>query len=178
MGENKIITRKVMGAEKAIDYLDPKTGQHLVPKYESFCLNYAQFFKPRLAMEAAGYPVDDKTEHAMQAAFRQVMLREDIRLRCKNLIREKSEAMCVGSEWVVMKWMEIVDRCMQAEPVLDKDGVQTGEWKFDPRNASSTLHDMAAYFGMFKNDKQDAKPVNITMNFAAKEREEKVIDHE
>lgn len=176
MGKQEQFVSKVIGAEKAIDYINPTTGEHILPKYESFCMNYAHYFTPRLAMEAAGYPVDKKTEHAMQAAFRHVMRRDDVRMRVQSVIREKAEHLGVGQDWVVMKWMELLDRCMAATPVLDKDGDETGEWKFDSRGAGSVLHDMAAYFGMFAKAKESSKPVNITMNFGPKEKP--VIEHE
>lgn len=157
-------------AEKAIDYLDPTTGEHLIPKYESFCLDYAQHFNPNLALEAAGYPMEKKTKKQLQQAFRHVMGREDIRMRIQSLIREKATHLGVGADWVVMKWMEVLDRCMQASPVFDSNGEATGEWKFDSRGAGNVLHDMAAYFGMFQKSMASSKPVKIIVNFGEKEK--------
>lgn len=157
-------------AEKAIDYLDPDTGTHLVPKYETFCLEYVNTFDSNKALRAAGYPVDSRAKSTVDTAFRNVMHREDVRLRIQALIREKGAHVGVGPDWIVMKWMEMVSRCMQAEAVLDKEGEPTGEWKFDSRGAGAVLHDMAAHFGMFQKDKTSSKPVKITMNFGPKER--------
>jgi len=160
----------VSKAKKAIDCLDPVTGEHLIPKYESFCIDYAQRFNPHLALAAAGYPVENKTKQQLEQAFRYVMVREDVRIRVRALIREKVDHSGVGTDWVVMKWMEIIDRCMQADPVLDKEGNETGEWKFDSRGAGNALHDMAAYYGMFQKAATDSKPVNIKINFGPKEK--------
>lgn len=168
MAEQTEFHRKVAKTAKAIDYLDPVTGEHLLPKYESFCLDYAQHFRPNLAMEAAGYPMEEKTTKQMLKAFRHVMLRKDIRMRIRSLIREKAEHVGIGPDWVVMKWMEILDRCMQASPVLDAEGNETGEWKFESRSANDTLHDMAAYFGMFQKAVGDSKPVTLNINFGPK----------
>lgn len=178
MAKQTQMTRKVHGAEKPEDYLDPKTGEHLIPKYETFCLDYAQHFAPKLALEAAGYPIKNKTEHQLQGAFRRVMARPDIRLRIRSLIREKADHAGIGQDWVVMRWMELLDRCMQKEQVLDNEGNPTGEWKFDSRGANNVLHDMATYFGMFQRQASEAKPVRININFGPSEKPPKQIEGE
>ena len=170
MGKQVIFHRQVRDNVKAIDCLDPTTGEHLIPKFESFCIDYAQHFNPHLALEAAGYPMEGKTKKQIDRAFRGVMQREDIRMRVKALIRQKVEHSGVGTDWVVLKWMQIIDRCMQADPVLDNEGEPTGEWKFDSRGAGNALHDMAAYYGMFQKAMTDSKPVNIKVSFGPKEK--------
>jgi hypothetical protein len=154
-----------MAAEKAIDYIDPQTGQHTIAKYESFCIDYAQHFDRDLALAAAGYPLEKKTQRQISQAFADVMQRQDVRIRVRALIRQKSEHMMVGPDWVVMKWMEVLDRCMQATPVRDKKGEPTGEWQFDSRGAGAVLHDMANYFNMFNKTKRESKPVRININY-------------
>jgi hypothetical protein len=170
MAKQALLHSEMKGAEKAIDYLCPKTGEHLIPKYESFCLDYAQHFSPNLALEAAGYPMEGKTKKQLQQAFRHVMTRQDVRMRVQALIREKAEHVGVGPDWVVMKWMEVLDRCMQGSPVLDNEGNETGEWKFDSRGANNVLHDMATYMGMFQKAATDSKPVTVNVNFAGKKK--------
>ena len=44
---------------------------------------------------------------------------------------------------------EVVNRCMQKVPVLDRHGKPCGEWKFDGKNANQALHLMGKDRGMF-----------------------------
>ena len=53
-------------------------------------------------------------------------------------------------EWVIKRLMSIVDRCMQAEPVVAKDGAPTGEYKFDAGGANTALRMLGDTLGMFK----------------------------
>jgi len=152
--------------EKGLDLINPSTGQHMIPKYESFCQHYTQRFNVKMAMDAAGYPVEEKTTKQMQDAFAMVMRRHDVQLRIQALIRQKSEHLGLSTDWVVMKWIEVLNRCMQAEQVKDQDGNPTGEWKFDARGANIVLENMAKYFGMFTKANTTSKPVQINVNFA------------
>jgi len=166
------------GTEKAIDLLNPDTGEHIIPKYESFCLEYAQHFSPKLAMAAAGYPVEEKTEHQMQCSFRYVMQRQDVQMRLQSLIRAKATQLGVGPDWVVMKWLEVLDRCMQKEQVKDSEGNLTGEWKFDARGANIVLENMGKYLGMFTKANTPQKPVQIHCYFGGKVEQPDIIDGE
>jgi phage terminase small subunit len=159
------------------DYLDPVTGEHLIPKYEIFCNNYVQHFDPKKAMQAAGYPVDERTEQSMMSAFRRTMYRKDVQTRVRHLIRERADHCGIGPDWVVMKWMEVLDKCMAAEPILDFSGNPTGEYKFDSRGANMALENMAKYFGMFHRPERDAKRVEINVNYGAPKAIGQVIDN-
>ncbi len=176
MNDSNIIVHSnwKQGTEKALDLINPATGEHIIPKYESFCQDYAHHFDPRMAMDAAGYPVEEKSVKQMRAAFGLVMKKRDVQMRIQSLIREKAERLGVGSDWVVMKWLELLDRCMQKESVKDNKGNPTGEWKFDARGANIVLENMAKYFGMFAKDNVTAKPVLINVNFGGDAAEKSV----
>lgn len=53
-------------------------------------------------------------------------------------------------EWVLSRLMTVADRCMQAEPVLDKEGAPTGEYKFDASGANAALKMLGDTMGLFK----------------------------
>lgn len=149
----------------AEDFLHPETGEHMIPKYEAFCVNYVQYFDPEKAMVAAGYPVADVQPRTMMTAFRTCMYRKDVQARIRGLIRERAEHVGIGEDWVVMKWMELLDRCMQKEAVLDHEGNPTGEWKFQAREANAILENLAKYFGMFTKTSGEGKSVVLNLNF-------------
>lgn len=56
-------------------------------------------------------------------------------------------------EWVISRLMTVVERCMQAEPVMAKVGgewQETGEYKFDALGANQALKMLGDTLGMFK----------------------------
>ena len=53
-------------------------------------------------------------------------------------------------EWVISRLMQNVERCMQAEPVLDKEGKPTGEYRFDSTGANNALRMLGDTMGLFK----------------------------
>ena len=60
-------------------------------------------------------------------------------------------------QWVIERLMSVVERCMQAEPVMEKRGnewVETGEYKFDSMGATRSLHLLGSELGMFKPQEQ------------------------
>lgn len=56
----------------------------------------------------------------------------------------------LNREWVLQRLMTVVDRCMQAEVVLDHEGNPTGEYQFDSRGANGALKMLGDSLGMFK----------------------------
>lgn len=72
--------------------------------------------------------------------------------RAKRLVKHEHEA-----DRVVAKLIQITNRCMQAEPVLDSEGNPTGEWKFDSRGAVQALTTQARILGMMGKDKGPAE---------------------
>lgn len=60
--------------------------------------------------------------------------------------------------WVISRLMSVTERCMQAEPVMDKNGEPTGEYKFDSSGANRALELLGKTMRMFdakETSKQD-----------------------
>lgn len=66
-----------------------------------------------------------------------------------------SEKLSLDAEYVLMGLQSIYERCMQAEPVLDKEGMETGEYKFNPTNARRALRDIGEHLGMFGKQSEE-----------------------
>ena len=45
----------------------------------------------------------------------------------------------IDADWVLNQAVKLHNRCMQGEPVLDRDGNETGEWKFEHAGANKSL---------------------------------------
>ncbi len=60
-----------------------------------------------------------------------------------------SEETKIDTAWVVAHLVEIVERCMQAAPVIIRGEVKTGEFEFDSKGAVSALGQLGKYTGGF-----------------------------
>ena len=77
------------------------------------------------------------------------------------LIRESVEDMDVSRESVVLKLLEIYQRCMAAVPVLEwnsdtQSWEESGEWRFDARGAAKALEQLTKLLGLDAPVKLDA----------------------
>lgn len=65
----------------------------------------------------------------------------------------------LNREWVISRYMTVVDRCMQAEPVMKLvkgEWVETGEYQFNASGANSALKALGDIIGLF--NKKEEKP--------------------
>ncbi len=62
--------------------------------------------------------------------------------------KKRSEKTEIDAEWVLRRAAEVHNRCMQKEPVLDADGNETGEYKFDSAGALRALDLIGKHTGV------------------------------
>lgn len=58
----------------------------------------------------------------------------------------------VSRAWVISKLKEVAERCMQAQPVLDKMGNKTGLYVFDSSGANRSLELLGKHLRVFGDD--------------------------
>ena len=61
----------------------------------------------------------------------------------------RSERTQLKADWVLERLRDVVERCMQAEPVLDSEGNPTGVYKFSASGANKALELIGKHLGMF-----------------------------
>lgn len=76
----------------------------------------------------------------------------------------------VTQEWVVNGIVENITRCMQAEPILDRDGNPTGVYKWEPNAANKGYELLGKHLGMF-TDKIDMRVTSVEQLLAEMEEE-------
>lgn len=57
--------------------------------------------------------------------------------------------------WVISRLMNVVERCMTAEPVIDREGQETGQFKFDSSGANRALELLGKTMRMFEGKEKD-----------------------
>jgi hypothetical protein len=68
--------------------------------------------------------------------------------------QEVIQKVAVDKDWIRDRLAQIVERCMQAEPVLDREGKPTGEFTFQAPAAIRALELLGKDQGMFVDRKE------------------------
>lgn len=130
-------------------------SEYFTAKQKHFCKEYILDHSGTRAAIAAGYA----PESAAQSASR-LLTMDKIKNRIAELQQRASKLADLDQQWILEKFKDIHDRCMQAEPVLTKDGTLTGEYKFDSSGANKALDSISKHFGFYEKDNKQSQPVN------------------
>lgn len=125
----------------------------LTPKQEKFCREYVKDFNGTQAAIRAGYSEKTANEQAAQ-----LLAKLSISEFVVDLQKKQNEELEIDAADITLKFLQIRDRCMQAEPVLDKNGEPTGEFKFDARAAIQANEMLGKRVGYFEVDNKQKKP--------------------
>lgn len=134
----------------------------LPPRRELFCQEYIKDHNATQAAIRAGYSVTAaKQEGSRLLTF------DDVSERISALSVDVAKRNGITQDWVIQNLKSVAERCMQVEPVLDREGNPTGEFIFQANGANKSLELLGKTAGLF-NDKLDVsvtkKNINITID--------------
>ena len=100
----------------------------------------------------------DKQRANQPGGVHAICSRPDVKARVQAILDElheqrmaiKMESIKVSSAYVTERLVTLVDRCMQAVPVLNKRGNATGQYRFDSHGAVKSLELLGLEQGMFE----------------------------
>jgi phage terminase small subunit len=121
----------------------PKSG--LTPKQERFIEEYLVDFNGTKAAIRAGYKPGKSAEVQAYQNLRKPQIAQAIEKRRAKLA--KAAELTAAS--VLKDLKSVLDRCMQAEPVLNSDGEETGEFRFNPGGALKAIELQGKFLGMW-----------------------------
>lgn len=84
------------------------------------------------------------------------MTKPDLLARVRELQHEQVERLAVSADYVLLRLLDTLERCMQARPVMvwDPDAgckVESGEYVFDSKGALRALELIGKHLGMFED---------------------------
>jgi phage terminase small subunit len=144
------------------------------PKRERYCQEYVIDLNATQAAIRAGY-----SENTARQQGQRLLTNGDIQLRIAYLISQRNERTEIDQDWVIYRLKEVVERCMQVIPVLDREGNSTGEYRFDSSGANKALDCLAKFTGVYEKDNRQkgqvlSEPVTINvMSPADKKRRDR-----
>ena len=134
-------------------------------KQKQFCEEYIIDLNGTQAAIRAGY--SGKTANRIAS---ELLSKLDIQEYICELKNKRSERVKYSQDELMRDILEVKNRCMQANPVLDKEGNETGVWKFDSNGANKALDMLAKHVGFYETDNKQ-KAFNISVNREAVEVE-------
>ena len=82
-----------------------------------------------------------------------------------EIMAARSQRTEITADWVLTQLRENVERAMQAVPVLNRDGEETGEWTYQGHVANRSLELIGKHLRMFPDQHEvtgrDGEPVKI-----------------
>ena len=141
-------------------------------KQKQFCEEYIIDLNGTQAAIRAGY--SGKTANRIAS---ELLSKLDIQEYVQKIKNERSERVKYSQDELMRDILEVKNRCLQANPVLDKEGNETGIWKFDSNGANKALDMLAKHVGFYETDNKQ-KAFNISVNREAVEVEGNSIELE
>lgn len=137
------------------------SGEKISQQQDRFCREYVVDYNGTQAAIRAGY---SKKTARSQAS--RLLTNENILSRIRAIQIEELKKMSVTPESVILKFLEIYDRCTQAKPVMKWDStkheyVESGMYTFDAKGAIGALTKIGEYLAMFKNKVEHSGSVNM-----------------
>lgn len=132
-------------------------------KQKQFCKEYIIDFNGTQAAIRAGY--SKKTAYSMAS---ENLKKPEVQAYIKELIEKRNERTQITQDEVVRDIIKVKDRCMQNEAVLDKEGNETGLYKFDSQGANKALDMLMKHTGGYDLDnkqKQTETQIIFTENY-------------
>lgn len=113
-------------------------------RWKVFAAEYAAEFNAMQAAKAAGY----SPRRAKQTGF-ELLQRPEVMAEVRRLIEERQKRREVTVEYVLDSLVTVLERCKQAEQVLDREGNPTGEYRFDSGGANRAAELLGKHLAMF-----------------------------
>lgn len=128
-----------------------KIADRLTPKQVLFCSEYLIDLNGTQAAIRAGYSEKTAQEIASQNLSKLI-----IKNRIQDKLNKRAERLSIDADWVLSNIKELIERCLQQDPVLDSEGKETGEWKFDSSGANRALDTLAKHLNLFSDNNKDS----------------------
>lgn len=119
-------------------------GQKLTPKQVRFVSEYLKDLNATQASIRAGYSARTAEQQGPRLLGNVGVAAAITAGKTKAAERNQ-----LSVDYVLTRLQAVAERCMQAEPVLDKEGNETGEYRFEAAGANRSLELLGKHLGMF-----------------------------
>lgn len=133
----------------------------LTPKQELFCKEYLVDLNGKQAAIRAGY-----SEKTAEVQASRLLSNAKVKEFVTQHSQKRAAKVDITAEYVLTTIKNTIERCAQAEPVYDRQGVPTGEYQFDSGAVLKGTELLGKYLKLF-TDKVDISNPDGTLKPAA-----------
>lgn len=131
-------------------------------KQQRFIDEYLVDLNATQAAIRAGY-----SERTAYSQGQRLLKNVEVSARIEELKKTRADRLNLDAYWVLKRLMEISDRAMQQEPVMEWDYseqklVPSGEYQFDSSGANKATELIGKHLGMFKETIKHEGELNVT----------------
>lgn len=127
----------------------------MTDQQKAFVNEYVKHFNATKAAISVGY-----SEKTARVQASQILALDEVAMYLQDKLSDISKEAEVDAVWVRKRFKEISDRCMQAKPVMTREGnewVESGEYEFDSGGANKATEMLGKIIGVFEKDNQQQK---------------------
>lgn len=138
-------------------------GDKLTPKQQMFVKEYLVSLNATQSAIKAGYSPKTACEQSSRL-LANVKIQEAI----QKGNDKRAEKLDISAEWVLNNLKTVAERCMQAEPVMVREGnewVESGEFRFDSSGANKALEIIGKHLKLFTDKIEERSEQTLTINF-------------
>ena len=122
------------------------TANGLNPRQSRFVDEYLIDMNATAAYKRVGYTARG---HAAESAAFKLLRKAEVQERVEEIGMHRSRRVEIDQDYVLQGLVTNHERASQAEPVLDKDGKETGEYMYQGAVVNRSLELLGKHFGMF-----------------------------
>ncbi len=149
------------------------TGNNLTPKQQMFAVEYLVDLNATKAAIRAGY-----SEDSARAIGSENLTKPDIQKAIAEAMEHRAKRVQVNADYVISNIKSTVERCSQAEPVLDKEGERTGEYRFEANAVLKGCELLGRHLKMFTDKLETSGELRVKLqNMSDEELEQSLKEH-
>jgi phage terminase small subunit len=137
----------------------------LTAKQERFVAEYLIDLNATAAYKRAGYKADG---HSAESAAARLLSNVEVAQQVQAAMDKRSNDLGIDAQYVLKTIRDTMERCAQAVPVRDRDGGETGEYKFDASAVLKGAELLGKHLKMFTDKTElsgpNGGPVDMNWN--------------